>query len=53
MIQSGRAVAAGSLIGGIVSSIGVALAREAALRFVKRWDTPRDAARDKNFTDAP
>jgi hypothetical protein len=52
-VPSRRAVAAGSLIGGIVSSAGVALAREAALRLVKRWDTPRHAPGDKDFTDAP
>jgi ElaB/YqjD/DUF883 family membrane-anchored ribosome-binding protein len=53
MGQSRRAVATGSLIGGIVSSVGVVLAREAALRLVKRWDTPRRAPRDKDLTDAP
>jgi hypothetical protein len=52
-MPSHRAVAAGSLIGGIVSSVGVTLAREAALRLVKRWDGPRHAPHEKSFRDAP
>jgi len=52
-VQSHRAVAAGSLVGGIVSSVGVALAREAASRLMRKWDTPSDATRQKSFTDVP
>jgi len=51
MSRGHRKIAAGSFIGGIVSSMAVTLARELAANLMKRWNTPRRIRSEASLTE--
>jgi hypothetical protein len=46
-----RKIAAGSFVGGIISSVAIALARDLAANLMKKWDTSRSGRAESSLRE--